>query len=97
MPVCTDLPTLKQIIRPGVAVRSDGESCIDITRDAIRLRAVSEDKTCSVDYKISTLCPTLSVENAHSTFWIPGDRVAGILRAGPDSPITLTTPPETAD
>jgi len=96
MPVRTDLRTLKQILQPGVTVRSDSESRIDVTHDKIRLQAVSEDKTVSVDYTLPTSCPTLSVDDADTSFWIPVERVNRMLRASPDSPVTLKLPTETS-
>lgn len=96
MPIYTNSTTLGQIIGPGLAVRTDGEGCINITEDSVRVRAVSETKDVYLDYTLPTDVSEFYIYELEDTFWLFFEWIKGFLGVvGSGSrPVTLVTPAE---
>ena len=94
MPIKTDVTTLKQIIAPGLAIRADGECCVEMTDETIRLQAISVDKIASLDYSLPTDTPKLCADVDQDRFWISVERVRRFLQVASDGPVKLLTSTE---
>lgn len=94
MSIKTDVTTLKQIITPGLAIRADGECCVEVTDKTVRLRAISVDKIASLDYSLPTDTPKLCADVDQERFWISVERVRQFLQVASDGPVKLLTSSE---
>jgi hypothetical protein len=97
MPVRTDPTTLRQIIRPLLAVRKVNECRVTVRSDLIRLQTVSEDKTLYVDYTLPRPLTKPLIDGETGSCWLYLQRVADFLNVGGREDITITFPFETAD
>lgn len=97
MPICIDSEILQQLIRPGLALRKDGECRIDINPDMIRLRTMSEDYEAYLDYSFPTSALRLLADDITGNYWTRLVHVKDFLNVGTGEEVRITTPTETED
>lgn len=97
MPIRIDPLTLQQLIRPGLAVRTECDCRVDVTQDRIRLCVLSEDKTTYIDYTVPIPSSQSLTDQETGSFWLELERLEGFLNAGPTEAVTISLPAETPD
>jgi len=97
MPVRTNPTTLRQIIRPLLAVRKVTECRVDVRSDLVRLQTVSEDKTLYVDYTLPRPSTKSPDNDETGNCWLYLNRVEDFLNTGVHEDIIITFPFETTD
>jgi hypothetical protein len=88
---------LKQILRAAVVVHTEGECCIEIGTDGIRLRALSPDKTVYLDYSLPYSKSLTPHNEEPGDTWIKLRAIKQLLNTIDDDDVQLTLPVETSE
>ncbi|SNR61749.1 hypothetical protein SAMN06264855_12228 [Halorubrum vacuolatum] len=97
MPIHIAPTTLRETIRPGLAVRKIGDCCVDVGPNLVRLRVQSEDKTAYMNYELLPQSVDSLLTSKSSSFWIRLEPIKNFLDVGTSEEVSVSFPFETTD
>lgn len=97
MPVQITPATLRELIRPGMAVRKESDCHVNVSPDRIQLQVQSEGKTVHLNHAFPTAPLDPQFERETRSFWLPLERIKDFLDTGVSEAVLITFPFETPD
>jgi hypothetical protein len=97
MPIQTSIATLRALTRPALAIRKDRECHLDISPEALRFRARSEDYEAYIDHTIPTTNPEISGTDISGSYCVRFPNLKALFTASCAADVIIRTPAETSN